>query len=71
MPFRPDIRDAEVRLSTLANLIYSLPEQHFATLKVLMLHLHRWEHIPFMLLLGTKLRFRHRVAYIGPVSIIR
>lgn len=35
------MKQSEARLSALENLLHSLPEQHFATLKTLMLHLNR------------------------------
>jgi len=39
------IKESDVRLAKLEDLLHSLPEQHYATLRMLMLHLNRWVRI--------------------------
>ena len=41
MPVLAELPDAEARLLKLEALLHSLPEQHYTTLKTLMLHLNR------------------------------
>ena len=41
------IRDSAVKHQTLNDLVHKLPEEHFFTLRMLMLHLHRYVKLEF------------------------